>query len=367
MAIEFSNVMAFAQTSPDLYTATKEYARNCSLERKGIASAFSAKSKEDMEDLINKEFAIELSEQVGYTSKKFGETKEAMRRYAGLTQVKEFANSIKDTMIDMILPEVLLSGALPFIAEIKTADLGDSIKFEIDNNQLFTVSKAGYKKRHTNIQKLYKTTETMVGENHEITIGADLFEILTGQANIAKDAMKSALSIEASMLYESYDAFKTAMNALTGNLVIANYSEPSLIKLCETVTAYNQGRKAVIIGTPVALKSILPANANYRYSLTDDYVKLGHVRTFNGYDVIPMEQVANYLSNDYSLKLDDTKIYVVSPASDKIVKIGVFGGTFTHVDGNYDNANKMVLSTTEKAWNTTVITNSVGGAVIALS
>ena len=80
-----------------------------------------------------------------------------------------------------------------------------------------------------------------------------------------------------------------------------------------------------------------------------------------------MEQVANYLSNDYSLKLDDTKIYVVSPASDKIVKIGVFGGTFTHVDGNYDNANKMVLSTTEKAWNTTVITNSVGGAVTSLS
>lgn len=367
MAMEFSNVVTFSQVAPDLYNAMKTYAYNCNLERKGNTRAFEARPKTEMEELINKEFAVELEREVGFSSKKFGETKDAMRRYASTTQVKEFANSIKDNMIDMILPDVLLSGALPFIAEMKTADLGDSLKFDIENNQLFTVSKAGYRKRHTNLQRLYKTTETMVGENHEITVGADLFEILTGQANIAKDVMKSAISIEASMLYEAYDAFTTAMNALSGNLVVANYSEKSLIKLCERVTAYNQGRKAVVLGTPTALKSILPDNANYRYSLTDDYVKLGYVKDFNGFDVIPMEQVANYLSNDYSLKLDDTKIYVVSPASDKIVKIGVFGGTYTHTDDNYASANKLVLTTTEKAWNTVVVTNSVGGTVTSLS
>lgn len=56
------------------------------------------------------------------------------------------------------------------------------------------------------------------------------------------------------MLFEAYDAFTAEANALTGNLAVTNYSEESLISLCETVTAYNQGRKAVIIGTPVALK-----------------------------------------------------------------------------------------------------------------
>lgn len=281
MAIEFSNVMTFSQTSPDLYNATKEYGRNCVAERKGL-KAFSTKTREEMEELINKEFASELEKQVGFGVKKFGETKDAMRRYAGTTQVKEFANAIKDNMIDMILPDVLMGGALPFIAEIKTADLGDSLKFDIENNQLFTVSKAGYRKRHTNLQKLYKTTVTMVGENHEVTVGADLFEILTGQANIAKDVMKVSIGIEAQMLNEAYDAFTTSMNALTGNLQVANYAESSLIKLCETVTAYNQGRKAVILGTPVALKAVLPSNNNFRYLLDSEYVKLGHVQQFNG-------------------------------------------------------------------------------------
>lgn len=81
-----------------------------------------------------------------------------------------------------------------------------------------------------------------------------------------------------------------------------------------------------------------------------------------------MEQVANpYSSTAYDLKLDDTKIYVVSPASDKIVKIGVFGGTFTHQDNNYDNANKQIENTTEKAWGIVTATSSVAGVIKSLS
>ena len=366
MAIEFSNVKTFSAMSPDLYNAVKEYGRNCNLERAGKL-AFSIKPREEMEEMINKEFSLELTKQVGFGAEKFGEGKDALRRYSASSTVKEFANAIKDVMIDMILPDVLMSGALPYIAEIKTADLGDSIKFKIENNQLFTVSKAGYRKRHTNLQRLFNTTVTMTGENHEVTVGADLFEILTGQAYVAKDVMKVAISIEAQMLNEAYDAFTTQMNALTGNLAVANYAENSLIKLCQTVTAYNGGRKAVILGTPVALKAVLPTNSNYRFMLDSEYVKIGHLINFNGYDVIPMEQVANYTATDYGLKLDDTKIYVVSPASDKIVKIGVFGGTYSHTDGVYDNANKIVLTTTEKVWDVQTCTNSVGGVIKALS
>ena len=81
-----------------------------------------------------------------------------------------------------------------------------------------------------------------------------------------------------------------------------------------------------------------------------------------------MEQVADDTNAvPYSLKLDDSKIYVVSPASDKIVKIGVFGGTISHQDGAYANANKQVENTTEKAWNVSCITNSVAGVVDSLS
>src|SRR5574344_984041 len=334
MAIEFNNVKMFSEASNDLYKAMKEFSKECIAERKGL-KAFSNHSREEMNQLINKEFSLELVKQVGFDASRFGGD---LKRFTSMTQVREFAQNIKDIM------------------------------FDIKSNQIFTVSKAGYRKRRTDLQKSFKTTVTMTGENHEITVGSDLFEIMTGQANVAEDVMRATLGMEAGMLFDAYDNFTASANALTGNLAVANYSEASLMKLCQTVTAWNGNRKAVMLGTPVALKAVLPTNANYRYLLEDDYVKLGHLQTFNGYDVIPMTQVANpYSSTPYDLKLDDTKIYVVSPASDKIVKIGVFGGSYSHTDGSYDNANKTIETTIEKAWNVATITNSVCCVLKALS
>lgn len=364
--MEFMNVKAFSAMSKDLYDAMKEYSRNYNNERKGV-KAFADHSKEDMGTLINKAFAMEVAKQSGMALPTDLTNKTEVKRYAGNPMVKYFANQIRDVMIDMILPDVLMTGAIRYFADIKYADLGDTIKFDIKSNSLFTVSKAGWRQRTTNQQKTFRTTVTLEGENHEVTVGTTLFEILTNQAFVAEEVMKVGLSIEREMLNEAYDAFAVSANALTGNLAVNNYSETSLIKLCQTVTTYNNGRKAVILGTPVALKSVLPSNNNYRYLLDDEYVRLGHLQTFNGYDVIPLEQVADDTNaTPYSLKLADDKIYVVSPASDKIVKIGVFGGSFSHTDDKYDNANKTIETTTEKAWSTRVITNSVAGVVKAL-
>lgn len=363
MAFEFGMVKAFAQESEDLYSAMKIYAENCFLERKGDVKAFSETSRKDMEDAINKEFSIELGKRSGVVLKD-GATKDEIKRYSMNPMVKFYANDIRDIMIDMILPDTLMNGTLRYFAEFQYKDLGDSIRFDIENNSLFTVSKAGERKRNTNLQKLYNTTVTMVGQNHQITIGTDLYEILINFASIAKDVMKAARSIETYMLFEAYDQFTTTMNGLTGNLEVLNYSESSLLKLCQTVQTYNNDSKPIILGTPVALKSVLPSNSNYRYLLDDAYVKLGYVQTFNGYDVVPLTQVANpYNSTAYSLKLDDTKIYVVSPASQKLVQIGVFGGTYTHTDGIYDNANKLQLTSTEKHWEVATATNAVAGIV----
>lgn len=290
--MEFMNVKAFSAMSKDLYDAMKEYSRNFNNERKGV-KAFAEHSKDEMGTLINKAFAMEVAKQSGMALPSDMGNKTEVKRYSENPMVKYFANQIRDVMIDMILPDVLMTGSVRYFADFKYADLGDTIKFDIKSNSLFTVSKAGWRQRTTNQQKTFRTTVTMEGENHEVTIGATLFEILTGQAFVAEEVMKVGLSIERSMLFDAYDAFTTSANVLTGNLQVANYSEKSLIKLCQTITAYNQGRKAVILGTPVALKSVLPSNGNYRYLLDDEYVRLGHLQTFNG-----KIYLKNYINKD---------------------------------------------------------------------
>ena len=365
--VEYTRIAKFAQNSPDLYKAMKIYGENALAERGVKGKKFAEDSKDDMEKAINKEFMSELCRRTGMTPDENFDG--SLRRFANNPNVAKMADDIRDYMIDMLLPETLLTGSLRYFADFRFADLGDSMSFDIQNNALYNVSKAGYRKRSTNMQKLFDTTVTLAPINREITVGTDLFEILTGRVSIAKEVMKAVRSIETAMMFDAYDAFATATGNLSGNLAVANYSEASLISLCETVTAYNQGRKAVIIGTPVALKSILPTNSNYRYLLNDDYVRLGALQQFNGYDVLPLDQVANpyNTTTPYSLKLDDTKIWVVSPAADKIVKIGVGGEMTSHTDAIYDNANLLQMSTLNKAWDCQVITNSVCGIVKSLS
>ena len=369
--MEFMNVKQFSAESDickDLTESVKKYAAETIKERKGVACFSEGHTKAEMKELINKAFAECVAEKSGFALPKEGASKMEIQRYSENPLVKTFAEQTRNILIDAIIPDFIIESPLQYIADVQMADLGDTIKFDIKSNSLFTVSKAGNRQRTTNQQKTFRTTVTMTGDNHEITVGTTLFEVLTGQSYLAEEVMKVARSIETAMLFDAYDAFTAEMGTLSGNLQVQNYSEKSLISLCETVTAYNQGRKAVILGTPVALKAVLPAvSGAYRYILDDEYVKMGHLPVFNTYDVLPMEQVANpYAATPYSLKLDDTKIYVVSPASDKIVKLGVFGGTFSHQNDSYDNANLSIEHTVTKSWNTAVVTNSVGGIVTNL-
>lgn len=364
--MEFANVKSFAAQSADLCEAIKTYAKEMMNERKGV-KAFADRSKEDMAKLINKAFAQEVGIQSGFELDKDAD-KTAIKRYASNPQVKYFANEIRDVMIDAVMPIVLSESALRYITDIKYADLGDTIKFDLDTDTLFTVSKAGNRKRHYPIQKTFRTSVTMTGTNHEVAVSTTLFEVLSGQSYIADDIMRAARSIEYGMLSDGYDAFTAAVNTIPTELTATGYSEKTAIQIAEKVTAYNGGARAVFMGTPVALKNLLPANSNYRYLLDSEYVKLGHLLTFNNYDVIPMDNVADpFGTTDYAMKFDDTKIYVVSPAADKLIKVGVFGGTFSHTDAPYDNANKSMDTVIEKAWDAVACTGAVAGVIKGIS
>ena len=198
-----------------------------------------------------------------------------------------------------------------------------------------------------------------------VTVASNLPNILAGRESIAKFVMKAVRSIETAMLYEAYDAFYTAMESvsLPANLTVANYTETALIELCQRVTVYNNGKKAIVWGTAVALKSVLPSSLNTRILLSDEYVTAGALREFNGWTILEAGQIADYTSNDYSLKLKDDRLYVVSPASDKIIKVAVEGESMTHTDGTFDRANLAQFGSLSKAWAVSAITNSVAGVI----
>lgn len=354
---ELASVKLFSENSKELYVAFKDYF-NHTQSIKGIqGKQFSTEtSLDDKEKVINKLFAEELNKRVPMLGAD-------MAHYAKNPMVKAYADEIVDTMIDMILPEILLQ-SVGLIADIRFVDWGDSANFELENNSLFTVAKAGYRQKNAIFQKQENTNATLVPVAHEVSVITNLFNVLANRDSIAKYIMKATKTIEAQMLTEAYSAFVSAVTAgsVPSALKITNYTDESAILLAETVTAWNQNRKAVFVGTPVALKSLLPTNSNYRYNLDDTFVKLGYIPQFNNYDVVPMANVADPTSTTYGMKLDDAKIFVVSPSSDKVVKI-VVGGTLSNTSGTYENANLAQTGSIMKAWEVSAITNSIAGYI----
>lgn len=290
----------------------------------------------------------------------------SMEMWAMNPSIRWATMAVTNSLIDMIVPEVLIKST-GIYTENRTIAKGDSASFEVKPNDLFYVSKAGRNQRTVNFQRAYAGTVTVVPENREITVSSNLYRTLCGKDSIAEFVTKAILSVEAQITREVYTAFDTAMSNVptgvgTADLKIAGYDKNKVISLAQKVSAYNNGAPAVFVGTKVALGDILPDNANYRYMLDSDYVKLNYIRNAFGFDVLELPQVAK-ADGTYSLALKDDRFYVLSPSSQKIVKLVYEGGSTTNSMNAYSAADLTETTTINKAWGIAIATNAIAGIV----
>lgn len=273
--------------------------------------------------------------------------------------------AVVSAMIDMVLPESIIQ-TNGIYTDVRSVGYGDSQSFDIESNELFVVSKAGRAQRTAEMHKQYKGQLTLVPEMREISVQVSLYKVLSGMESLAVFVMKAIRSLETQMSLDVYSAFATAMDALpstaTTGLQVAGYTQSGLTSMCQRVSAWNGGAKAVILGTPLALANVLPNDANYRYWLDSEYVKLGYIRTAFGYDVMALPQVAD-LTTPWGVALSDSRLWVVSPSAQKLVKLVLGGNTLANTTGTFQNANLTQSATIWKAWVAGVATNAVAGVI----
>jgi hypothetical protein len=276
------------------------------------------------------------------------------------------AFAVVNSLIDMIIPDVL-DKSIGIYTETRIGAYGDSFNFEVEPNDLFYVSKAGRDQRTVEFQKQYPGQVTIIPENRAITVSANFYKMLCGKESIARFAMKAILSLEAQITKEVYIAFDKAMSELPATPVdsalnITGWDKKEAIRVAQTVTAFNNNSKAVFLGTALALADILPSNANYRYWLDDEYVTLGYIRNAFGYDTMVMPQVADW-QHPYKLTLKDDRIYVISPASQKPVKLCYEGASRTNAMTAYEAADLTETTTINKSYGIGIATNAIAGII----
>lgn len=271
--------------------------------------------------------------------------------------------AVVNQLVDLVIPDSLID-SIGLYTDTRFIDFGDSASFEIKPRDLFVVSKAGRAMRQGEVHRQFSGMVTVVPTMREITTQVSLYKVLAGKESLAEFIAKVIKSLESEMARDTYVTFNTAMTALSSTtstkLLYAGYSQSDLITLAQKVSAWNGGAKAVLVGTPVALLSILPSDANYRYALDSDYVKIGYINTFSTYDVMAIPQIADW-ATPFSLLLDDTRIYVVSPSANKLVKLVIEGSTMSNVDSTFANANLTQNATMFKSFGSAIATNSIAG------
>lgn len=234
--------------------------------------------------------------------------------------------AVTSELIPAVLPDVM-EKTIGAYTQIHNVGYGGYAKLRIKPNHLFYVSKAGQDQRTAALQRTFDTNITIMPEKRLISVYTDLYRTLMGEDSMAEFVMKAIMSVQASMLRDVYTGFVDIVSQIPAApndtaLNITGFEKKEVMRVAQTVTALNNGNKAIFMGTPIALSDILPDNANYRYSLEDGYVKLGYIQEFGGFSVLPMQQTLN-INDTNKLLLKDDEIYVLSPAAGKIMHLAI--------------------------------------------
>lgn len=356
-----SSVIEFSRGDATIFEAFadyyNEYASNQGVKGLAFSNAVAFAEKESK---LNELFAKEVYSRAGLD---FGSV--PLAHVANNPNVQWAAFSIISAMVDVILPQTLVD-TIGMYTDIKVGGFGDSFAFDIEPRNLFLTTKFSNGKRFSEMKRQFKGQVTVVPEPRAITVYTSLYNVLAGKESLAAFAMKAAKSLETQMTIDAYEAFNAAMAEMqtyaNTELYVSGYTQDALVKMAQTVTAYNNGSRAVIVGTRVALSKVLPSGDKYRFMLDSEYVRMGYIQNAFGYDVMELPQVAK-VDAPFGLVLDDTKLYVISPASQKLLKLCIEGDTTSYTNQAYDNADLTQATVLVKRYAVALATNSVFGII----
>ena len=340
-----NEVVQFAQTNggnTDFYVAFQDYYFN--------------RDKMDSEkhDKLQNAFFAEIIAKSGVS--RDGLTTEA---WVSHPSVQWAAFAVVDATVNAILPQVL-TPAFGLFTDFRFVSLGDVVKFKIKPNQFFTVSKGSVGERTIHRQKDFAQDIIVAPVEHIVTVYTDMYRVLAGKEDIADFVARVVLAIEQAMYGDALNALMTGLNNLpTGTYNISGaFDMKTLVKMAETVQVYNAGVRPVSAGSATALMRVLPdSTLGYRGNYDANGGSIELIKNVYGYDVIKMNNAA---AQGGGLVLPDDKIFVVSPAQDKLVK-AVVSNALTNSNQFYDNADLTSDYTIRKMWEFTYASASKAG------
>lgn len=357
MAKRFNSVAKFAQTENGnkLISMMEDYASQYASEKvEGVKLSYDTKySMAEKAQKINEVYLSELARRSKYSREDF----DSVEDYANFGVVAQMGAQIQKAMLDAVTPILINATGLAMMAEFHYGGYGDVFEFEDKDNSVYEVSRMGRRQKHTKTQERKKNNKTIATEFYGLSTYSTLPQILLGDAMIAEDTMLMALSMNKKIYSLVVNAFVTATAGITDpNLVLTSYTEKTALEKLRIGSAKN-GAKMMIVGDDVALKTILPSDTRTRILLQDEFnTTLGHMSSWNGYEVVGFDVVADDSQTNGVLGLPTNRVYGVPTTGSKLIHVAI-GTTMSNADDPMDNDNLVAINTYRKELGVALATN----------
>lgn len=348
MANISQELVQFAKGNADFYVAFADYHNHKAAEdwHQNMGAYDKNVSLSEKSDKIRTAFFSEIEKMSGC---KMDESNKDS--YFANPVVRWSMMSIVNAAINVVLPGYVTSTFAPFV-DFRLVGYADTLKLRVPPKTLYTVSLGSKGERTSFRQKKFAGDVVITPVEHIIATYVDMARVFAGKDDLAEAIRAVIISIELDMNKEIITSLNAGIAAASFPAQFKEtgaFDAKKMVQLAQRVQAYNGMAKPAILGTAAALMNVLPdSSLGYRTVIDGKDGVVSYVKDFYGFDLYELPQAPTG-SADFGLALDDSTLYVISPAVNKIVA-GAMATTMTNSDQFYDNADISQNFTAHKAY-----------------
>ena len=247
------------------------------------------------------------------------------------------------TLLEEILSRTVVEGLqgdeyFNALVDFRNVAEGDKNLFLVEDKNLFVVAEAADGTQGIRRQRLGGVSETDIPTTLKVVrIYEELNRVLAGRVDFNDFINKVAESFRQKLLNDIYALWSGATADQFGGVTYfptaGAYDEDELLDLISHVEAAAGGKKATIIGTKKAIRSLMPSIQSAGYK--DDLYNMGYAGKFYGTPVVVTPQRHKVGSTEFVM--DDDVITIIA-GDDKPIKVVYEGNPIVLMGDPMNNA-----------------------------
>lgn len=261
-------------------------------------------------------------------------------------------NLISET-ITTILP-VTIDEELNGFAEVKNANWGDQLIFEVTDPRLFEVGLVSDGNTNVRAQRLDNGKLTLTPQNRIIKIYEEFYRWVSGRIDWAVMVDRVSRSFLNQIKTDIYNKIYNAYDSLNAPYkVTGTFTDTAYVEMAQHIEAGTGGLKPTVFGTKLALSKLMKDQYYYNGELTKGVNENGHLPNYLGYNLVEIKQ--SHTANTDAFAIDNNFLLFVPTGVNKIVKIGFEGSTIVREASPQDNADESIEYTFKQKYDVGVL------------